>query len=199
MKVRNESFFREMGNAEIRQIEGEERTIELSFSSEEPYTRYFGLEILDHSGNCVDLTRLKTVGCVLFNHNRDYVVGKILDAWIDGDKGRAKIRFDDDADADTIFKKVQSGTLSGVSVGYKVNAWEEVAVGKKSSDERFTGPCSIARSWSPYEISIVSVPADSTVGVGRSMESDPDHENRRSLDLFIRQLQINKANNKEEK
>lgn len=199
MKVRNESFLREMGNAEIRQIEGEERTIELSFSSEEPYTRYFGPEILDHSGNCVDLTRLKTVGCVLFNHNRDYVVGKILDAWIDGDKGRAKIRFDDDADADMIFKKVQSGTLSGVSVGYKVDAWEEVAAGKKSSDGRFTGPCDIARNWFPYEISIVSVPADSTIGVGRSLENDHDHENRRSLDLFIRQLQINKANNKEEK
>ena len=38
--------------------------------------------------------------------------------------------------------------------------------GKQSSDGRFTGPCSIAKRWTPYEISIVSVPADPTVGVG---------------------------------
>ena len=58
--------------------------------------------------------------------------------------------------------------------------------GKQSADGRFTGPCSIARKWTPYEVSIVSVPADPTVGVGRTMDaaSDPD-------DLRARQLQIN--------
>ena len=55
-------------------------------------------------------------------------------------------------------------------VGYSVDAWEEVAAGKKSSDGRFSGPCYIAKKWTPFEISIVSVPADPTVGVGRSME-----------------------------
>ena len=54
--------------------------------------------------------------------------------------------------------------------GYSVDAWEEVAAGKKSSDGRFSGPCYIAKKWTPFEISIVSVPADPTVGVGRSME-----------------------------
>lgn len=177
----------------IRAVEGEERTFELSFSSEEPYTRWWGVEILDHTPGCVDLERINSIGCLLFNHNRDIVLGKILKAWNDGPRCYAKVTFDDDTEADVIYKKVQSGTLKGVSVGYVVETWEEVPPNKKSVDGRFTGPCDIAKRWVPFEISIVSIPADPTVGVGRHME-DNRTNNRRMLDLYIRQLQIN--NNK---
>ena len=61
-------------------------------------------------------------------------------------RGKAHIEFDDDEEAEVIRKKVASGTLKGVSVGYSVDAWEEVAAGKKSSDGRFTGPCYIAKN-----------------------------------------------------
>ena len=57
--------------------EGNERKFELSFSSEEPYERWWGTEILDHSDGAVDLTRLSEIGCLLFNHNRDAVIGKV--------------------------------------------------------------------------------------------------------------------------
>ena len=70
-----------------------------------------------------------------------------------------------------------------------VDSWEEVMPGKQSADGRFTGPCSIARKWAPYEISIVSVPADPTVGVGRS---EGEGAERVSLEMYERQLQINK-------
>ena len=60
---------------------------------------------------------------------------------------------------------------------------------KQSEDGRFTGPCSIARKWAPYEISIVSVPADPTVGVGRAEDEEiSDAE----MDCTERQLQINR-------
>ena len=64
---------REFVKGSIRALEGEgnERKFILSFSSEEPYARYWGVEILDHSEGAVDLTRLNEVGCVLFNHNRE--------------------------------------------------------------------------------------------------------------------------------
>jgi len=68
-------------SADIRmRKEGEEdsRVFELSWSSEEPYTRWFGPEILDHSEGCVDLSRLNEIGVVLFNHDRNKVIGKIL-------------------------------------------------------------------------------------------------------------------------
>ena len=88
-----------------------------------------------------------------------------------------------------IYQKVKSGTLKGVSVGYMVEDWEEVAPNKVSMDGRFTGPCSIAKRWIPYEISIVSVPADPTVGVGRSMTAD---EAAAWNETYARQLQYNK-------
>ena len=74
------SLERELRNGMIRAVEGQERTVELSFSSEEPYSRWWGVEILDHTNGCVDLNRLNEIGCVLFNHNRDKVIGRILEA-----------------------------------------------------------------------------------------------------------------------
>ena len=179
---------REFFDAQIRQAEGEERLIELSFSSETPYERWFGPEILDHGEGAVNLKRLSEIGCVLFNHNRDAVIGKVEKAWVENGRGKAQIRFDEDEKSEIIYQKVKSGTLKGVSVGYRVDNWETVAPGKKSTDGRFKGPCEVAKRWSPFEISIVSIPADDTVGVGREME--PKTKGR-TLDWFIRQNQIN--------
>lgn len=174
---------------EARAVEGENRTVELSWSSEKPVSRWWGEEILDHSAECVDLKRMKEMGCVLFNHHRDIVIGKVTEVWLENNRGKAKVQFDDDEQSEVIYKKVQSGTLRGVSTGYAVTNWETVEAGKKSIDGRFKGPCEIAKRWFPFEISIVSVPADETVGVGRSLEQN--HNTGRTLDFFSRQLQIN--------
>lgn len=155
----------------IRSDDRDERTFRLSFSSEEPYNRWFGPEILDHTDGCVDFSRLDSNPVVLFNHNRDVILGRINRAWVENGRGEAEITFDADDEAEKICQKVKSGTLKGVSVGYLVDSWEEVMPNKQSSDGRFTGPCSIAKRWTPYEISIVSVPADPTVGIGRSDDS----------------------------
>ena len=181
------SLERFLPSGAIRSVEGQERVVELSFSSEEPYSRWWGVEILDHTEGCMDLTRLNEIGCVLFNHKRDQVIGQVLKAWNENGRGMAQIRFDEDEASDVIYKKVQSGTLKGVSVGYNVDSWEEIMPGKKSADGRFIGPCEVAKKWTPFEISIVSVPADPTVGVGRSYG-----EGNRSMEYFERQLQLNK-------
>ena len=187
---------REFADCSIRAMEGEgnERKFRLSFSSEAPYERWFGPEILDHKDGAVDLTRLNTIGCVLFNHDRDRVLGKIIRAWVEDNRGEAEIEFDTDADSETIYQKVKNATLKGVSVGYRVNVWEDVASGKMSTDGRFMGPCSIATSWEAYEISIVSVPADATVGVGRSDQGRSPAEPKGVSSFYFneKQLQINK-------
>lgn len=184
---------RELTVNSIRAVEGEgnERKFILSFSSEEPYERWWGLEILDHTEGAVDLTRVNSIGCLLFNHNRDKVIGKINKAWLENNRGQAEVEFDTDDESEKIYQKVKSGTLKGVSVGYIIDSWEEVSANKTSADGRFTGPCNIARKWTPYEISIVSVPADPTVGVGREIEIKQNQE-RRSLLYYEKQLQINK-------
>lgn len=152
--------------------EGNERKFTLSFSSEEPYKRWFGPEILDHSPEAVDLQRLNQIGCLLFNHNRDAVIGKVTRAWLENSRGMAEVEFDTDEQSEVIFQKVKSGTLKGVSVNYQVDTIEEVQPGKTSMDGKFTGPCEVVRKWCPLEISIVSVPADATVGVGREAEGE---------------------------
>lgn len=195
-KPGSRSLTREIAGATIRAMEGEgnERKFILSFSSEEPYDRGWCVEILDHGPGAVNLARINEIGVLLFNHKRDEVLGKINRAWLDGSRGYAEVEFDDDEDAEVIYKKVKSGTLKGVSVGYRIESIEEVMPGKTSADGRFTGPCDIARKWEPFEISIVSVPADPTVGVGRELEADDGHKEKRAPSLRERQLQINLNN-----
>ena len=181
---------RTLGTATLQRMDGEgnERKFTLSFSSEEPYERWFGLEILDHAPGAVDLKRINEIGCLLFNHNRDAVIGKINRAWLEGNRGMAEVEFDTDEQSEVIFQKVKNKTLKGVSVGYRIDSLEEVQAGKTSADGRFTGPCEIARKWWPFEISIVSVPADATVGVGR----EAGQQGKIPLSVWESQLQINK-------
>nr|DAV96172.1 MAG TPA: major capsid protein [Caudoviricetes sp.] len=187
----DKNFVREIAISGIRQVSSEDdtKTIELSFSSEEPYQRWYDhTEVLDHKG--VQLDRLNEIGVVLYNHNRDKVIGKVKKAWVEDNRGLAVIELDDDEFSTEIYKKVESGTLKGVSVGYSIDTWEEVKAGKESTDG-FAGPCYIARRWTPYEISIVSIPADGTVGVGRS-EDDTQTKDTADLSMYENIVQFNK-------
>lgn len=157
----------------IDQVDTDSRTVELSFSSETPYGRWFGDEILCHDEGCINLDRFNDgLGTLLFNHDRDAVVGHIEKVWIEDNRGKALVRFDEDEQSETIFQKVQSGTLQGVSVGYSIKRYEVLdEKDSVSSNGRFKGPDTyVITDWEPLEISIVSVPADATVGVGRSAD-----------------------------
>ncbi|MEG0215467.1 MAG: caudovirus prohead protease, partial [Hungatella sp.] len=105
-------------------------------------------------------------------------------------RGEAEVEFDDDADSEIIYQKVKNKTLKATSVSYRVESWEELMPNKVSADGKFQGPASIARKWLPLEISVVSVPADATVGVGRSMQKLGMSRDSRSI--FETQVTINK-------
>lgn len=195
-KYHSHSLMRQMKNSELyrdctinfRADEENSRKVHVSFSSEEPVARFWGAEILSHAEGAVDLSRLNEIGVLLFNHDRDQVIGRVEKAWIENSRGEADVVFDDDEASEKIFRKVKSGTLKTTSIGYQVRNWEDVENGATSKDGRFVGPCSIALDWYPFEISIVSVPADQTVGVERSLENE--HE-AHSLDLYQKQIAIN--------
>lgn len=197
---RPDSGRRDTPIGEIRAMEGGDnvRRFSLSFSSEEAYERWFGREILSHTEGAVDLGRLKEMGPVLFNHDRDAVVGKVLDARVENGRGVAEIEFDSDEASETIREKVLGGSLRGVSVGYKVTNWETVEAGFRSLDGRFEGPCEIAVRWEPLEISIVSVPADATVGIGRDIgdiqentqEDEGMEENKKTMPAAEKQTHV---------
>ena len=179
-----------------RDINKEGRTIDISFASEQPYTRWFGPEILECDAASCDLSRFNEgLGCVLFNHNADYVIGHIEKAYYDDTQHtcRAVITFDTDEASELIYQKILSGTLQGISVGYMVYKYTELYDDTQvSANGRFTGPAYIAVQWTPMEISVVSVPADDSVGIGRSMENmtlfGKDEAYRSILENLIKEL-----------
>lgn len=180
----------------IDNVDTDSRTVELSFSSETPYGRWFGDEILCHDEECINLERFNNgLGTALFNHDRGAVVGHVERAWIEDNRGKALVRFDEDDQSDTIFQKVQSGTLKGVSVGYSIKRYEVLDdKDSVSSNGRFKGPDTyVVTDWEPLEISIVSVPADPTVGVGRSAEEIHTNINTQEEEKSMDEKEISKT------
>lgn len=153
---------------EREKIDEETRTVELAFSSEAPYRRWWGIEILDHSPGAMNMDRLKAGGPLLCDHDTCDQIGVIESVRIDVDRvGRAVVRFGKSARADEIFRDVVDGIRRNVSVGYSI---DDMVLEAKSGDEE---TYRVTR-WTPYEVSLVSVPADLTVGVGRA--ADPAQE-----------------------
>lgn len=188
MPKRTELFTRTAA-LECRAVEGSTKQYELSFSSEAPYLRWNGPEILAHTADAVDLSVLQNGGSLLFSHGLDPVfgrlpVGKIVRCWLDkaAHKCRAIIELDDeDEQGKRLAHKLEKGMLSGVSVGYRVAAWLELRSGQTSADGRFRGPARVAVQWTPHEISLEPTPADTTVGLGKSIEMQEQEETEMPL------------------
>jgi len=143
-------------------IDEEARTVEFPFSSEMPVDRgYLGREVLDHRAESVDLSRLKDAGPLLFNHDRDKPIGVVEDAYLKNKRGYVKVRFSDNPFPSEVFNDVKSGILRGVSTGYAVNKTEE-----ESSEDGDSNQYRVV-AWQPLEVSICSLAADPSVGVGR--------------------------------
>lgn len=156
---------------------GDDRIVELAFSSEAPYSRIYTdqngdpvelKEILVHDKDAVDLDVLNDKASLLFNHEFDNHIGVVVQgsARIDEDGvGRALVKFSQVGQlANETYDKVKEGTMSKVSVGYTV----------LEGHADFSKGVYYVTKWQPYEISIVSVPADSSVGVGRSLNTITD-------------------------
>ena len=145
-------------------IDVDARTVEIAFSSEEPYERSFGSEVLDHSPQSMRLGRLDGGAAVLVNHDHSDQVGVVESARIDSDRiGRSVIRFSRSQRGEEIFQDVVDGIRNLVSVGYRIHDYDITERKGQSDLVRVT-------DWEPYELSIVPIPADPTVGVGRAMD-----------------------------
>lgn len=192
----------------------EKGTFELAISSEAPYERFFGIEILRHSKSAVDLSRLADGRHpLLLGHDTEKQIGVIKRAWIGDDKKlRGEAKFSRSALGQEIKQDVEDEIRTLVSVGYLIDEIEEVEPVQTDGGETkwvpvrtFTGeeferemtalhgsawnragpsatrakgdtpPTFIVTRWQPFEASVVPVPADTSVGIGRSagVENDP--------------------------
>ncbi|KAE9624225.1 phage major capsid protein, partial [Parasedimentitalea maritima] len=149
-------------------IDVEKRTVEVAVSSEYPFRRWFGMEILDHSPESVDLTRLKNGAPLLDMHDESRQIGVVEDAWLDGDrKLRAKVRFSRSAAAEEVWQDVVDGIRRHISTRYMI--LEMVLESERDGVDTYR-----VTRWEPFEVSSVPIPVDPTVGVGRSLEA-PQH------------------------
>ena len=150
---------------EMSPINTEKRTVQIAISSEEPVERSFGMEVLEHSAEAMDLSFLASGRApLLLDHDPEKQIGVIESVELDGNtrRLRAKVRFGKGALADEAFTDVVDGIRANISVGY--------SIGKLERDPR-TPNTYLAKKWRPVEASLVSIPADVTVGVGRSGET----------------------------
>jgi HK97 family phage major capsid protein len=150
-------------SAGVSNIDEKARTAELTFASELPYERWFGTEVLEMSSRAADLKRLNNGGALLSDHGRSAQIGKVVKAWIGDDKrAHAIVKFSRNARGEEEFQDVIDGIRSNVSFGYKIREFvTEKGTGR--APDKVT-----ATRWEALEISLVSVPADPTIGVGRS-------------------------------
>jgi len=156
-------------------LDDDSRRVRLSFSSEEPYLRssWFEepwIEVLGHKEGEIDMSRLQSGAApVLYGHNRwdraDHV-GVVEKAWVENGRGYAEVRLSRRAELDDLWRDIKDGIVRNVSVGYQILERTLVKQNENGPNEyRVT-------KWLPMEVSLVPIPADATVGVGRSGDAD---------------------------
>ena len=190
-------------------VDREARTLDLAVSSEAPYERIFGTEVLDHTADAVDLSRLGAGDHPLLeNHDPARQVGVIARAWLDKDRRlRVQAKVTRNASGDELLNDAEDGIRTLTSIGYQIlrvqvternaagelstrdldgdafsaemraaygNEWHRAgAFQARDGDGSGEPPLVRVTRWMPYEASVVSIPADPSVGLGRSAAEGP--------------------------
>ncbi len=149
------------------------RTAMLAFASETPYERWWGVEVLDCAPAAIRLGRLQSGGPLLCDHNTTDQIGVIENVQIGADRVcRALVRFGKSERASEIFQDVIDGIRQNVSVGYQIHKAVLVESADPNAEQEDAADVYRVTDWEPFEVSIVSVPADASVGIGRSAGAD---------------------------
>lgn len=155
-------------------IDAEKKTLRMSISSDREYLRYDYwndeeyYEILDHGPGGVDDSRLKAGLPILFNHDRNQHLGRATSFTNDGHKITVEVKFSESPFAQEKLRDALAGVLPDTSVGYMIDDDEGECIDAKDGKPVYRF------KWAPYEASIVTVPADISVGVGRQRDKKPD-------------------------
>jgi HK97 family phage major capsid protein/HK97 family phage prohead protease len=140
--------------------EDEDRILEFPFASEAPVERYYGMEVLNMDAKSMDLTRLNDGAPLLYQHDADRIVGVVQKAYLKNKRAYARVKLANNELGREMQELIKDGIIRNVSFGYKINAMD--------ADESTSPVTYRATDFQPFEISLVTVPADQSVGIGRS-------------------------------
>ena len=167
--LNREPLYRSAVIADWRKVDGEPDLVEFSFSSEQPVERYFGQEVLDHRPGAMNMARLNGGAAPwLWNHRADVVLGKVEKAWQGADgRGYARTRWSpntkhEGSDEWKVRQNWEAGITTSVSFMYSIDA---------PPDFNAREGVALVTAFTPMEVSAVSIPADFTVGNGRSLNA----------------------------
>lgn len=170
-RVDGPPLIRASDDSAITIVDEENRVIEFSFSSEFPVTRasWFDdpwVEVLGHDEKEIDLSRMNGGAApVLYDHNRyerRTHIGTVLKAWIENSRGHVRVQLSRRDEVSDLWQDIKDGIVRNVSAGYRILERTLMKKNEKSPSEyRVT-------RWMPHEVSFTPIPADPTVGVGRS-------------------------------
>ncbi|WP_239664562.1 prohead protease/major capsid protein fusion protein [Stutzerimonas stutzeri] len=171
-------------------VDIEQRTAELTWTTGAKGRRWSWdvgsyMEELEVSEKAVRLERLNNGAPLLNAHSAydlDDVIGVVERAWIEGNEGKAIVRFSQREEADAIFRDVKDGILRNISVGYAVHRYE---VAEEEDDKL---PTYIARDWEPMELSLVPIGFDDGAKI-RSAKTPAEYPGQR----FNTQFEIREA------
>ena len=147
-------------------------TLRLSICSDQPYLRYNWAdgeqyyEVLDHSEGSIDLSRLSNGAALLFNHKRDIQIGLIDSPSIENGRCYVNAKLSNAPDVASYKTRVEEGILKDTSIGYEVTD-DGTQIGEIDGIPAYKFKFAI------HEASLVTIPADPTVGLGRSRSEEP--------------------------
>lgn len=161
-KLHTEVFYRQL-SVDGRAADAESRTVPASLSSDTPVRRWFGNEILQHTSEAVNLERANAGALpMLFGHDTDVLIGAAEEFRIADSRLTGQLRFAQNTRAPEVWEQIREGMPLGISIGYRIDEWKESA---DSDDVTVT-------RWTLHEVSVVTVPADHTVGINRSLTTE---------------------------
>lgn len=144
------------------------KTVPAVISTDAPVERYGIFEVLTHTTSSVDLSRFPLP--VIVGHDSDKLPIAIAEnPQITGGKLRVMIRFSDNEQGTQIFNDVVSGIITNLSIGYAINNSHQ----EMKDNQEFL----IADAWTPYECSIVAIPADANAGFNRNFQTQNTNTN----------------------
>jgi len=157
----------------VRMMDDEsDRRVMMSISSTNPVEREFGYEVLEHNAGSVDMEFMSSGKApLLLDHDARQQIGVVERAYMDKDKLRAQVRFSKSALAEEVYRDVVDGIRGNVSIGYQIQGMTKDENGYKDK------PLYRVNMFKPLEVSMVSIPADSSVGVGRSKPEISGNDN----------------------